>query len=168
MQIHVAGLLRDAVGATRQFSLDADPPLHRGTAELLRTPDSILVRADAEVIIDTVCSRCLAPFGYVERVAFEEEFFQQVDIVTGLRTPSERAEADSFFIGLDYIIDITEAVRQYSEVAAEMQPLCRPDCPGICQECGRDLAIEACACEQQPIDSRWLALTTLKQSRDGQ
>lgn len=168
MEFHAAGLLREPVGASRSFKIDPGPPVRRGHVELVRTPGAILVRVDAAVIIDAVCSRCLAPFGYPEQVAFEEEFFQQVDVVTGARTPSERAEPDSFFIGLDHIIDITEAVRQYIEVTAVMQPLCRPDCPGLCPECGQDLGMEACTCDRTPIDSRWAALTTLKQSRDGQ
>lgn len=168
MQFHVAGLLREPVGSTRHFTLDNDPPVHKGSVELVRTPGAVLVRVHATVIIDADCSRCLAPFGYREEVAFEEEFFQQVDVLTGAHLPMERAEPDAFRIGLDHIIDITEAVRQYSEATTAIAPLCRPDCPGICQHCGKDLGIEACTCEGSPTDNRWLALSALKQSRDGQ
>ncbi len=168
MEFHVAGLLREPVGATRHHSVNNEPPLRTGSVELVRTPGAILVRVEAEVIIEADCSRCLAPFGYQVEVAFEEEYFQQVDVVTGARLPRERVDEDEFRIGSDHIIDITEAVRQYSEASAEMRPLCRPDCPGLCQHCGKDLGIEACACEGPPIDSRWLTLSALKQSRDGQ
>lgn len=93
------------------------------------------------------------PSGIPNRLHLRE-LFQQVDVVTGARTPSERAEPDSFFIRIDHIIDITEAVRQYIEVTAEMQPLCRPDCPALCPECSRTFGMDACTCDRTPIDSQ--------------
>ena len=76
----------------------------------------------------------------------------------------EPEDGEAFRIGLDNTIDISEAVRQYSEVAAEMQPLCRPDCPGICPVCGQDLTIGDCSCDRTPVDPRWAALAALKRS----
>jgi uncharacterized protein len=119
------------------------------------------------VVIDTSCSRCLAPFGYPEHISFEEIYYQQVDPVTGAHLTHDDTDAESFWIALDHTIDITEAVRQYSEMAAAMQPLCRPDCPGLCPECGRDLTSEECACDRAPVDSRWSALASLISSKKG-
>jgi uncharacterized protein len=163
MQFNVSGLLRDPVGATRRYQLDPEPPVHGGTVELLRVPQGVLVRADLNVFLDESCSRCLAPFSYPAHLTFEETFHQQVDVVSGARIPFD-GEEESFLISLDHVIDIREAVRQYSEMAAEMQPLCRPDCPGLCPVCGRDLGTEVCACDQSPVDPRWSALSNLQES----
>lgn len=167
MLFNVAGLLREPVGAVRRYVLEPEAPVHRGRVEFVRTPGGILARVEADVVIDASCSRCLAPFGYPAHVSFEEIWYQQVDPVTGTRLAHEDADEESFLIGLDHTIDIREAVRQYSEMAAAMQPLCRPDCPGLCPECGRDLTTEECACDRAPVDARWSALASLKHARNG-
>ncbi len=166
MQFNVSQLLREHVGATRSYDLTPEPPVHRGWVEMIRTPGGVLVRAGANVVIEAVCSRCLAPFGYPAQISFEEMFAQQVDVVTGARLP-EPDEPESFRISTTHTIDITEAVRQYSEMAAVMQPLCRPDCPGLCPVCGEDLNIKACGCDRTPADPRWMALAALKRSTNG-
>ena len=163
MLFNVATLLREPVGSTRRYTLEPEEPVHRGSVELLRVPTGVLVRADAELLMDAACSRCLSPFSYPVRIEFEEIYHQQLDLVHGGRLP-EPEDPDSFRIGLDNTIDIKEAVRQYGDVAAEMQPLCRPDCPGICSVCGQDLSIGDCSCDRTPIDSRWAALAALKRA----
>jgi uncharacterized protein len=163
MQFNFSQLLREHVGSSRRYVLEPHPPIHRGAVEFIRTPAGVLVRFDGEVILDANCSRCLAAFGYPVEVHFEEIFVQQVDVATGAKLPPPE-DSESFLIDLSHTIDITEAVRQYSEMAAEMQPLCRPDCPGICPECGTDLNLGDCPCDRGPVDSRWAALAALKRS----
>ena len=163
MLFNVATLLREPVGSTRRYALEPEEPVHGGTVELLRVPTGVLVRADVSVLVDAACSRCLSPFSYPVDISFEEVYHQQLDLVNGGRLP-EPDDPDAFRIGPDNTIDIKEAVRQYSEVAAEMQPLCRPDCPGICPVCGQDLSIGECSCDRTPIDSRWAALAALKRA----
>jgi uncharacterized protein len=165
MLFNVSLLLREPVGSTRRYTLDPEPPVHQGSVELVRVPAGVLVRCEADVVIEDNCSRCLAPFGYPAHLSFEEVFAQQVDVVTGQRLAPP--EEDSFVIGFDHTIDITEAVRQYTEMAAAMQPLCWPDCPGICPECGQDLSIAACSCERRQIDPRWAVLAALKRTANG-
>jgi uncharacterized protein len=166
MLFNVSQLLREHVGSTRDYEIDAEPPLHRGTAKLIRTPDGVLVEVEADVLLEGNCSRCLVAFGYPAHITFDETYIQRYDVTTGIRLdPPEDEEA--FWINQNHTIDITEAVRQYSEMAAEMQPLCRPDCPGICPECGRDLTISSCRCDRTPMDSRWEALAALKRSVNG-
>lgn len=36
--------------------------------------------------------------------------------------------------------------------------LCRPDCAGLCPQCGTDLNAGTCSCAAPPADSRWEAL----------
>lgn len=161
MLFNVSQLLREPVGSTRHPALEPEPPVHRGTVTLIRVPTGVLVRCDADVLIDTTCSRCLAPIATPEHIHFEEIFVQQVDPVTGARM-AEPDDPEAFRVDLNHMIDITEAVRQYTETVTEMQPLCREDCPGLCPDCGQDLSIAKCACERSPLDSRWAALAALK------
>jgi len=41
------------------------------------------------------------------------------------------------------------------------KPLCRPDCAGLCPNCGANLNEGPCAC-QAPDEERWRALAALK------
>ena len=161
MQFNVAQLLREPVGETRDYTLPPEYPVHSGRAHLTRVPDGVLVQVEADVVIDAACSRCLAPFGYPEHIEFEESFVQVVDVATGQRRDPD-PEDERFVIDNHHTIDISEAVRQYSEMAAAMQPLCRSDCPGICPECGRDLSITSCDCDRAPVDPRWAALAAIR------
>ncbi|MES4793118.1 MAG: hypothetical protein C4321_09180, partial [Chloroflexota bacterium] len=83
MRFNVAGLLKAEVGASRRHPIEPEEPVHRGSVEIVRVPRGVLVRCEAEVLIDALCSRCLVAFGYPERVRFEEFFRQQVDLVDG-------------------------------------------------------------------------------------
>jgi uncharacterized protein len=162
MLFNVSQLLREHVGATRQYTIEPEGPVLGGDVELVRTPTGVLVRGKFRVVLQAECSRCLAPFSYERPVEFEEVFYQQIDATTGAPVETE-AEEDSFLISRQHTIDISDTVRQYGEMAADMQPLCRPDCPGICAECGRDLSVSECDCTRAPLDSRWAALEALKQ-----
>ena len=134
-------------------------PFITGSVEMVHLPGAILVRFKGDVSIEAQCSRCLTDFGYQTPIEFEELFLQQVDVGSGARIePALGEDPEAFRIGLDHTIDITEAVRQYTEVAAAMQPLCRPECPGLCSQCGQDLTVGACACDRALADSRWAAL----------
>ena len=161
MLYNVSQLLQEPVGSTRSYDVAPEPPAFGGAVELTRTPTGVLVQARVEVELEADCSRCQRDFRYRRDVPIEEIFYQQVDVTSGAKMETE-ADQDSFFIDKRHMIDISEAVRQYEEMAADMQPLCRPDCPGICAQCGRDLAESACTCEGPPIDPRWTALEALK------
>ncbi len=165
MQFNVALLLREHVGSTREYTLEAEPPNGQGQLRLMRTGEGVLASLRADVWLEAECSRCLAPFGYRTTIVFDELFYQQVDLATGapLELPDE---PEAFRIGRDHDIDIREAVRQYSDMAAAMQPLCRPDCPGLCPVCGKDQSLETCDCERTPADARWGALAALQQRAD--
>jgi uncharacterized protein len=165
MIFNVSQLISEETGASRRYPLEPEAPVRRGRVELIRTPGGVLVRCHAEVLLEAQCSRCLAPFCYSESIDFEEVYVQQTDPVSGRQIPLE--DPDAFLISQSHTIDITEAVRQYTEMAAEMQPLCRPDCPGICPICGKDLSIATCQCDRTPIDPRWAALVALKRSTNG-
>jgi len=70
-------------------------------------------------------------------------------------------DPDAFQIDENHLLDLTEAIRQYREVATEMQPLCRPDCRGLCPICGADLNAGDCGCNAGAIDARWAGLAEL-------
>lgn len=161
MDFNVSQLLREPIGSTRDYVIEPEGSTRRGRVELIRMPAGVLARVQADIGHEAECSRCLVQFSYPGHVDFEELFYQRFDLVTGAALNGD-APADSFFIDARHTIDIREAVRQYGVSAAVMQPLCRPDCPGMCAECGQDLNLGRCGCVNETLDPRWEALEALR------
>lgn len=168
MFFNVSGLLQDGIGATRTYDVEGAVELEdgaredvAGTVELLRTVYGILVRGHMHLVEPEDCSRCLKPLDETVKIEFEEEFLPTTDIKTGGVVPSD-IDPDAFRIDEHHILDLTEAVRQYREVSLEMQPLCRPDCKGLCPECGSDLNLGKCQCDQGAVDTRWAGLAAFR------
>ena len=172
MLFNVSGLVQEGIGAVRQYDVEGtlvsegrEPERVYGNVEFLRTKSGVLVRAHLEVVESETCSRCAAPLQDTLKIEFEEEFQQTVE-ASG-RPVSERPDADAFLIDDRHMLDLTEAVRQYREASAQIAPLCRPDCKGLCPECGTDLNLEACNCEDAVIDVRWAGLASLRTASEG-
>jgi len=170
MLFNVSGLIQEGIGATRQHSVqgtltsdDREPERVSGVVELLRTKSGVLVRAHFSLIEPEICSRCLKPLEETLSIDFEEEFQATVDVRSG-QPVKEPLDPDAFTVDEHHMLDITEAVRQYREASAEMQPLCRPNCRGFCPNCGKDLNFGDCTCDTGIIDSRWSGLQNWREA----
>lgn len=178
---NVAQLLKERIGATRKFHLEAsDLVLDDGNEELglnrleaqnvrgdvkaTRLSDSLLVQGDVEATVQLQCSRCLDTFELAVDASLEEQFQPVVDVVTGYTIKrAEFEENDAAFqIDLNHMMDLTEPVRQALLVALPMKPLCREDCKGICIECGGNLTDVDCGHEQEKADDKWVGLRVLR------
>jgi uncharacterized protein len=166
VQFNVSGLIQEGIGAVRQYDVvgaiasEGRPPEPvTGRTELLRTKDGVLVRAHLELDEPELCSRCARPLAERVVIDFEEEFQSTVDPRSGEAV--RQVDPDAFLIDANHMLDLTEAVRQYREVSRVMQPLCQPDCRGLCPRCGADLNLGPCRCEEA-ADERWEGLAALR------
>ncbi len=163
MYFNVSQLLKETSGSTRHYEIDEDlhphsaAPIHHvaGTINFLRTDKGVWVSAELESSVSCECSRCLEACEQPVRLSIEEEFFPVIDVHSGLRLDLSGAPEDAFYIDQNHILDITEALRQYSEMSIPMKPVCREDCAGICVNCGVNLNESQCVCEAAPRDHRW-------------
>jgi len=152
IQINVAQLLKEGIGATRTFEVDDTLYLDettqcqvQGEVELLHTRRGILVRGTFTGTSHLVCSRCLDFFEYPLTFRMEEEFLPLVDVISGAPLPLDD-DPTTFTIDDRHILDLSEAIRQYALLAIPMKPMCRPDCPGLCPQCGANLNQQRCQC----------------------
>jgi uncharacterized protein len=111
------------------------------------------------------CSRCLA--GYETQItadftlSFSREQPETAD-------PSRHAEIElgAEEIGLILFhgeeIDLRDAVQEEVLMALPMKTLCRPECQGLCPQCGADLNQGDCGCERKIINPNFAALKGLK------
>jgi uncharacterized protein len=165
--VNVAQLLHAPVGTTRSYPLNEhEPELARelglltpvvGTLKLTRTNFGILADVTYTVDVEQECGRCLDPARSTIKSEVSEEFLPSLNIVTGL---PENVEADLEVprVNANHELDVTDIIRQDIVVQQPLQPLCRPDCPGLCQSCGSELQAGACACAEdgEPADDHQL------------
>lgn len=67
----------------------------------------------------------------------------------------------------DDLVDLEPALRDAVVTALPFRPLCGPDCPGLCSECGARLADDPDH-QHDTIDPRWAALGGLTSTDDEQ
>jgi len=169
MQFVVGQQLREPVGTVTHYDIRESKPLPQGDdslseltgiVDLMRTDEGLLVSATLHCTVAAKCSRCLTDISYPLTLTFQEEYLPTVDASTGELLPSP-ADPDAFLIDRHQVLDLTEAVRQYRLTTEPMQPLCRPDCLGLCPHCGYNLNRGPCGCSDQETDARWAALAEL-------
>jgi len=171
MQINVSQQLKGAIGSVRYYDvneiivIDGVEYLVQGTVKLLRTDNGILVKGTLNTQSDLTCSRCLEQFDNPLTLEIEEEYFPTIDIVSGSALP-QPDDPGAFTIDEHNILDLTEAIRQYTLLAIPMKPLCKADCAGLCPTCGLNLNRKKCDCTPIPADSRWDKLRELASSEN--
>ena len=108
------------------------------------------LRFESRLIVP--CYRCLSEAEFREQIVASE--YQDADRGADeeLRTPY--LERDR--------LELSAWARDAAALALPETILCRPDCAGLCPECGRDLNYEPHAHEQEQVDSRWSELEKLR------
>ncbi len=176
LSYNVADLLRSAPGTVREFPLALDQmaiddqlavsaPI-RGSVRLANTGRGIVATGHLTTTLPETCSRCLTETFAPVDVDFIEEALPSVDIESG--TPLEHAaETEVLLLDDHHELDLTGAVRDAISLAEPIVVLCRPDCRGLCLECGIDLNIDATHTHgEADIDPRLEALLAIRQQLD--
>lgn len=118
--------------------------------------EGILETGSAQYSLAGECGRCLTPLTQTGEVEFQELFAY----------PSE--EASDFYV-TDDRVDLEQLVRDAIVIALPFQPVCSEDCPGLCPDCGIQLAQNPGHEHEPDIDPRWSALTQLmSEQRDNE
>jgi uncharacterized protein len=106
--------------------------------------DGVVVSGQVRSTWHGACRRCANPAqGTLECEV--HELYQRV--VT---------DPDAFELG--DLLDLEPMVREVLLLDAPLVPLCRPDCQGLCPQCGVDRNVETCQCDTTTPDPRWAAL----------
>lgn len=164
MQINVVQLLKEAVGAQRHYTIDelageGNRDHVTGDVLLTRTNRGILVTGQLTADIERICSRCLGKAITQIGLNLEDEYYPLIDINTGAHM---HPGPDDFIIDNAHILDLSEAIRQYTIMSTPTRLLCKPDCPGICPVCGHELTRGDCDHVRSPHDHRWDKLEQFK------
>jgi len=155
-------LLEAPIGAFREVELNYPSiqvvqdmtlaPLF-GSFLATRISEGIYLRGALNSKIEQQCVRCLEDAEVPIIMQMDELFYY----------PPRTAPEGAHVVGENGYIDLAPLVRELAWLAVPMRPLCKPDCPGLCMECGQNLNHGNCSCEVDDIDPR---LSVLKQLLD--
>ena len=116
--------------------------------------EGVLVTGTAEARLAGQCVRCLVDLTD-SVVADLQELYVYPDKV------SDDAESEEELRHLDGdLLDLEPALRDAVVLDLPFQPLCRPDCQGLCPECGTDLNDDPEHAHVAPVDPRWSGLAS--------
>ena len=173
---NVAGLLREPAGAVRDhrlrdryLSLGPDIELAgpmNGTLRFQRTNRGVLVRGNLEAPVRRTCARCLEAFVEPARITISEEYVPSIDPETGAAVERDASDEAVQLIDEHHEIDLGGVLREEFALTEPMHPLCRPDCPGLCAECGARLDERHSPHVNDELDPRLAPLARLLE-RDG-
>lgn len=168
---NVAGLLREVPGAERQYRLrdhyltlgpdvELAGPLN-GELRLQKTNRGILVRGQVDAPVRRTCARCLEAFVEDVSVTISEEFLPSIDPESGVPLPEPGSDEASLAIDEHHELDLTAVLHDEFALSEPMHPLCRPDCPGLCADCGQPLGGGHAPHVDDEIDPRLAGLARL-------
>lgn len=149
-------------GAGHQRDMEIDLPRLRleddvdldylvGTLRLSRNSRGILVQGRLQTRILGECVRCLEPVATTVELELEELFSYP---------PSPETPYSVDDTG---IMDLAPLLREEVILAVPMGVLCRPDCAGLCLECGQNLNEGMCDCKPDDGDPRFAILRQLRE-----
>jgi uncharacterized protein len=115
------------------------PILFEGRVEFVS--QELIVQGCVSCTMELQCSRCAEFFS---TTIADSSFLRAYDV------PDEQES-----------VDITPDLRETILLNLPSFPVCRPECAGICPQCGTDLNSNRCDCKPDVGDQRWGALDTL-------
>ena len=132
---------------------------------LSKMAEQIYFQGKIHGVMTAPCSRCLetahTSFVVDTRVVFLPLTSDSPHDESGL---SSSDDLDLYFHdGL--VVDLRALVRDQVVLAYPVQLLCREDCAGLCQVCGKNRNIEPCTCQGQESDPRFAILQQLRLPR---
>ena len=164
-RLNVGFIIHQNIGFSREFLFDI-PQVHlppdldlkdlNGAVRITRTPQGLPIQVKMHAIVNTQCVRCLA------------EFQQPLDIdFTEMYAFSQKSVTDAeLLVPEDGHIDLGELVREYMLIEVPINPLCTPNCKGLCPVCGENPNISHCDHSADEVDSRLAVLKSLLEKEE--
>lgn len=110
--------------------------------------EGVLVTGTASVHLSGECVRCLRTIDTEDVIDFQELYLY------------EDATEEEYQLE-DDLLDLEPVLRDAVVLALPLNPLCDPECPGLCSECGVRLADDPDHTHGEVTDPRWAALNQL-------
>jgi uncharacterized protein len=159
-RINVGFIIHEEIGRNHDFPfefnkiiLDGDLELHNfdGVVNIGRTPQGLVVQAEFSAKTTLECVRCLNEFEHELNWSFTE-----------LYAFDKRSETESeLILPEDAHIELDTLLREFAILEIPISPICKPDCEGLCAECGQNLNEKDCGHKPIQPDSPFAKLKDL-------
>lgn len=148
----------------REFKMDCrviSPLKSRLTIWL--SQDGCLIRGTLEGTVAEPCNRC-AEDAIIEINSSYDEF---EEIPEEPRGPHKGENSESHIVFDEHtpMLNLAEVAWEQFMLSIPVNPLCKPDCKGLCTQCGANLNQGSCSCAHEESDPRMAALRNLKIDR---
>ena len=156
-------------GSERTYNLSVDAPADLGgdvygvpegspidiELRLEAVMDGVLATGTASAQVTGECVRCLIGIDDELIVDFQELYLYAT-------MSSENGSEDELALDGD-LLDLEPVLRDAVVLTLPLNPVCDPECPGLCSECGARLADDPDHTHEAAIDPRWSVLKDLKE-----
>lgn len=137
-----SGIGMDVIGVPPGSPVDLD-------LRLESVVEGVLVTGTAVVSLQGQCARCLEPIASPEEVDLQELYLY----------PDKEPDDDEASRVDGELLDLEPLLRDTVVLDLPYTPLCRPDCAGLCPECGANLNDDPEHRHDDRVDPRWAGLT---------
>ncbi|MFM8313374.1 MAG: YceD family protein [Deltaproteobacteria bacterium] len=134
----------------------------RVDANLTKVEPDFYLRGKLCCSVEQSCARCAEVFDLKVNSSFEVAL---ANVPSGkLRSPELTEESEeldiNFFEGNE--IDLNPIITEQFFLSIPYQALCKPDCLGICQQCGSNLNTKMCQCAEKKSVTPFSVLQEVK------
>ena len=159
-RFNVGFIIHEDVGYNHDFPFefenitlgdDLELRMFEGIINVGKTPQGLIVQADFSAETTLTCARCLTDFesgldwSFTELYAFDK----RSETESGLLLPE------------DAHLDMAVLLYEYALLEIPISPLCKPNCKGLCVECGQNLNEKDCGHRPPESDSPFAKLKDL-------
>ncbi|MCK0175057.1 MULTISPECIES: DUF177 domain-containing protein [Mycobacteriaceae] len=140
------------------IGVEEDAPLDLDL-QVQAVSEGVLVTGTVSAPTTGECARCLTPI--TGRVDIDlTELFAYPDSATDETTDADEVGRVGS-IGVPDTLDLEQPVIDAIGLALPFSPLCRPDCEGLCPDCGIAMATAEPGHHHEQLDPRWAKLSGL-------
>ena len=169
MFIDIRELKRDKLVFAEEFppgrinlgkeALQAEPLVAEGLAELIEA--EIRLQGRLRTTVEVTCARCVEPMRQPVDKEFDLYYRPVQTIAREEEVEIDDAELEvGFYQGQGLLLE--DALKEQILLELPMKSLCRPDCRGLCPQCGQNRNVVQCDCPLPAREDRWAALAQLK------
>ncbi len=147
-RINVGFLFNQTIGYIREIPFDFQQSIAlgefyfenlSGIAAFHRTQNGLRLIGDFKAQTKSTCVRCLEEFSLPVETQFEEIFTY----------PNHPLSENEALIPENGYLDLEQMIGDYLMLEVPINPFCREDCRGLCNECGQNLNLGVCSHHQQ-------------------
>lgn len=110
--------------------------------------DGIHLKGIVSSDLSLLCSRCLDDFKYPIRAVFDVDITQKSSLQDEDEVELKGEDLDVYFFENNEI-DLNPLVYEEVLLNIPMKPLCREECQGLCDSCGKNRNYETCSCDKK-------------------